>query len=274
VQKQSIVQETYSSTANTDCENFVPLGGRKAIEMIFERIETLLNSCETDQPIMPSMQPNNEGWMLRLTLDLFASIDRKDGRHPLTVPLGSRWYSESLLPFAFLPEFRGDSIAESWTHADAFMGHFDIGNGSKGDLTLRTDVRHFVAIEAKMYSKLSTVVKKATCVNETAHNTVGISEVLKRTIRQAQEFKALGFHVLSSQINQGLFDEYLTKTSLRTVVERRVDAYGEKHGSCFSGWFLRTLDRLDIKAICWKDLIEIRYPDPEPLKTSILAAWT
>jgi hypothetical protein len=241
--------------------------------MIFERIETLLNSCKTDLPVMPSTQLNNEGWMLRLTLDLFASIDLKDGRHPLTVPLWTRWYSEALLPSAFLPEYRGDSIAESWTHADAFMGHFDIGNGAKAALTLRPDVRHFVVIEAKMYSKLSAVVQKATYFNEAARNAASITEVLKRTIRQAQEFKALGFYVLSSQINQGLFDEYLTKTSLRTVVEQRVDEYGDKHCRWFSGLFLPTLDRLDIKAICWKDLIAVRYPEAELLKTSILAAW-
>jgi hypothetical protein len=239
--------------------------------MIFERIKALLNSCKTDLPVMPSMQHNNEGWMLRLTLDLFASIDLKDGRHPLTVPLGSRWYYEALLPSAFLPEFRGDSIAESWTHADAFMGHFDIGNGAVP--AIRPDVRHFVVIEAKMFSKLSAGVKKAAYFNKAAHNTASITEVLKRAIRQAQEFKAFGFYVLSSQINQGLFDEYLTKTSLLTVIERRVDKTGDKHGKWFSGWFLPALDRLDIKAICWEDLIAVRHPDAEPLKTSILAAW-
>jgi hypothetical protein len=241
--------------------------------MIFERIETLLNGCKTELPVMLSTQLNNEGWMLRLALDLFASIDLKDGRHPLTVPLGSRWYSEALLPSTFLPEFRGNSIAESRTHADAFMGNFDIGNGTKGELTLRPDVRHFVVIEAKMYSKLSAGVKKAIYFNEAAHNEACITEILKRAIRQAQEFKAFGFYVLSSQINQGLFDEYLTKTSLCTVIERRVDEYGDKHGRWFSGWFLPTLDRLDIKAICWEDLIAFRYQDAEPLKTSILAAW-
>ena len=246
---------------------------RKAIEMIFERIETLLNSRKTDLPVMPSTQRNNEGWLLRLTLDLSASIDLKDGRHPLTVPLGSRWDSEALLPSAFLPEFRGDAMAESLTHADAFMGHFDIGNGEKEELTLRPDVRHFVVIEAKMHSKLSAGVKKAAYFDAAARNEACITEVLKRTIRQAQEFKALGFYVLSSQINQGLFDEYLTKTSLRTVVERRVDEYGDKHCRCFSGWYLPTLDRLDIKAICWEDLIAVRYPDAEPTKTSMLAAW-
>jgi hypothetical protein len=241
--------------------------------MIFERIEALLNRCETDFSVMPSTQRNNEGWMLRLTLDLFASIDLKDGRHPLTVPLGSRWYSEALLPSAFLPEFRGDAISESWTHADAFIGHFDIGNGAKGDLTLRPDVRHFVVIEAKMYSKLSIGVKKANYFDKAAHNVACISEVLKRAMRQAREFKAFGFYVLSSQINQGLFDEYLTNTALSTVVERRVDEYGDKHGRWFSGWFLPTLDRLEIKAICWEDMIAVRYPDTEPLMTSILAAW-
>ena len=241
--------------------------------MIFERIETLLNSCKTELPVMPSTQLNNEGWTLRLTLDLFATIDLKDGRHPLTVPLGCRWYSEALLPADFLPEFKGGSITESLTHADAFIGHFDIGNGSNGDLTLRPDVRHFVVIEAKMNSKLSASVKKTTYINQAACNIACITEVIKRAVRQVQEFKALGFYVLSSQINQGLFDEYLTRTSLLTVVERRVDEYGDKHSRLVSGWYLPTLDRLNIKAICWEELIAVRHPDAEPLNTSILAAW-
>jgi hypothetical protein len=241
--------------------------------MIFERIETLLNTCNTVPPVMPSQQCDSEGWMLSLALDLFASIDLKDGRHPLTVPLWSRWHSEALLPPTFLSESQEESITESWTHADAFIGHFDIGNGAKQDVTLCLDVRHVVVIEAKMYSKLTASAEKVNYCNGGANNEASIAEVLKRTIRQAQEFKALGFYVLSSQINQGLFDEFLTKTSLRSVVKRRVNTYGDKHCSRFSGWFLPTLDRLDIKAIFWKDLIMARCLEAEPIKTSILAAW-
>ncbi len=133
--------------------------------MIFERIETLINTCNTVPPDMPSQHCDSDGWMFGLALDLFASIDLKDGRHPLTVPLWSRWYSEALLPPAFLSEFQEDTITESWTHADAFIGHFDIGNGAKRDMTLCSRCQAFCLIEAKMYSKLTASVEKATYCN-------------------------------------------------------------------------------------------------------------
>jgi hypothetical protein len=158
-------------------------------------------------------QLNHEGWMLRLALDLFASIDPKGGRQPLTVPLGCRWYSEALLPSAFLPECQRNSMEESLTHADAFIDHFDIGKGAKLDQILFPDVRHYVAIEVKMKSKLSAIVKKAAYWNYTGHDEASIPKVLKRTVRQVKEFKAFGFYILSSQINLGLFDEYLTESS-------------------------------------------------------------
>ncbi len=241
--------------------------------MIFERIETLIDGCMTGLPAVPSAQFGKDGWMLRLTLDLIACIDLKDGRHPLTVPLGSRLYSEALLPNDFLPGFQGDAIAESRTHADAFIGHYDIGNGMKGDSARRPDSRHLVVIDAKMYSKLSACVNKTSGLNQDASNTACSAEVLKRAIRQVQEFKKIGFYVFSSQINHGLFDAYLTQTSLNTVLERRAGEYNDRQSKWVSGWFLPTFDRLDIKSICWQDLIAVRYPDAEPLKTSILAAW-
>jgi len=239
--------------------------------MIFKRIEALLKSCETYSPVMPPTQLYNEGWMLRLMVDRFASIDLENEPHPLAVPPGCRWYSEALLPSAFFPESRGDSRAESWTHADGVIGHFGIGNGAKGDLTLHSDAKHFVVLEAKMFSKLSAGVKNAPYFNQAARNVACIAEVLKRAGRRVQEFKALGFYVLApaSQIEQGLFDEHLAKASLRTVVERRVKEYGGKRDGWLSEWFLPVLERLDIKAVSWEDLmgfLRVRDPDADQLK--------
>ena len=169
----------------------------------------------------------------------------------------------------------GDSRAESWTHADGVIGHFVIGNGAKGNLTLHSDANHFVVLEAKMFSKLSAGVKNATYFNQAARNVACIAETLRRAGRQAQELKALGFYILApaSQIEQGLFNEHLTKDSLRTVVDRRVKEYEGTSEEWFSQWFLPVLDRLDIKAISWETLIAVRHPDAELLNTSILAAW-
>lgn len=155
--------------------------------MIFKRIEALLKSCETDFPLMPPTQLYNEGWMLRLTVDRFASIDLKNEPHPLAVPSECRWYSDALLPSAFIAKSRGDSRAESWTHADGVIGHFDIGNGAKGNMTLLTDAKHFVVLEAKMFSKLSAGVKNATYFNQAARNVACMAEVLKHAGRDRQQ---------------------------------------------------------------------------------------
>lgn len=237
--------------------------------MIFKRIEALLKNCETDFPVMPPTQLYNEGWMLRLMIDRFESICLENKPHPLAVPPGCRWYSEALLPSAFLS--RKDSFAESWTHADGVIGHFGIGNGAKGNLTLDSDAKHFVVLEAKMFSKLSAGVKNAPYFNQAARTVACIAEVLKLAERRVREFNTLGFYVLApaSQIKKGLFDEHLTKASLRTVAERRVKEYGGKRDGWLSEWFLPVLERLDIKTVSWEDLIDflaMRDPDADQLR--------
>ena len=240
------------------------------MEKVLGQIARLLKSCEADSPFMPPTQLYNEGWMFRLTMDCFASIHLGNEPHPLAVPPGCRWYSEALLPSAFLPESRGDTRAESWTHADGAIGHFDIGKGAKGNLTLHPDAKHFVVLEAKMFSKLSGGVKNAIYFNQAARNVACIAEVLKRSGRPATDFKALGFYVLAParQIQQRVFDEHLAKGSLRVVVERRVKEYGGKRDKWFSDWFLPVHERLDIKAISWEDIIAfltVRDPDADQL---------
>lgn len=72
---------------------------------------------------MPPTHLYNEGWMLRLVLDW---LDRhRDLEHPLALHEGARWYSEALLPSRFLRDEHGDPLAESHTHADGLIGHFE-----------------------------------------------------------------------------------------------------------------------------------------------------
>jgi hypothetical protein len=234
--------------------------------MTFKRIESIYKSCETEFPVMPPTLFYNEGWMLRLIMDRFASMDPEDEAHPLAVPPGCRWYSEALIPSAFLAERRGDPHAESWSHADGVIGYFDVGKGAKGDLTLRSDARHFVVLEAKMFGKLSTGIKNARYYNQAARNVACIAELLKRAGRQAREFDVLAFYVLApaSQIESGFFGEYLTKTSLRGVVERRVKEYAGTRDEWFSEWFLPALERMDVKAISWEEVIDyLKGHDPD-----------
>ncbi|MCH7876577.1 MAG: hypothetical protein IH965_14945 [Gemmatimonadetes bacterium] len=47
-----------------------------------------------------------------------ALADRYAVPHPFALMPRARWYSEALLPSQFLKRFRGDPLAEGWTHAD------------------------------------------------------------------------------------------------------------------------------------------------------------
>lgn len=138
--------------------------------MIYQRITEILKRCESENPVMPPTHLYNEGWMLCLVLDWLASTDSQSLEAPVTVPQGCRWYVEALLPSAFLPEYRGDPRAETWTHADGVIGEFDIGNEGRADLSLKSNARHFVAIEAKMFSRLS-----AGCQQESATHHITIN---------------------------------------------------------------------------------------------------
>jgi len=73
----------------------------------------------------------NEDWMLCLTLQW--SSERPGIDHDLSFLATSAWFSEALLAGAFLPRYRGDKLAASWTHTDGVTGHFVIGENGVGD---------------------------------------------------------------------------------------------------------------------------------------------
>jgi hypothetical protein len=233
--------------------------------MIYKRIEALCQSYETGTPVMPPTIIYNEGWMLRLMVDRFASLELRNEPHPLAVPQGCRWYSEALLPSAFRPRLRGDPSGESWTHVDGAIGHFDIGNGGKGNLTIKSDATHFVVLEAKMFSKLSAGVKNAPGYNQVARNIACIAEALKRAGRRVNEIKTLGFYVLApkSQIKQKLFDGLLDKEYLLKTVKRRVIEYRGISDDWLTESFLPVLKGLDIRIIRWEEVLKfLKGRDP------------
>src|SRR5688572_11739872 len=127
--------------------------------MLLERVHALLDTCTTDAPLFPPTQLYNEGWLLRLILDWYATHPGTNS--PLMFSAQARWFSEALLPSAFLPRYRGDQLAESRTHADGVIGHFTIGHRGKADLSLTSSAIQLVVCEAKMFSGLSSNVKNA-----------------------------------------------------------------------------------------------------------------
>jgi hypothetical protein len=74
-------------------------------------IQRMLRAASGGRPLFPPTLLYNEGWLLRLVLDWFSRHDVQG--HPLSFRAWARWFSEALLPSAFLARHRGDRLAES-----------------------------------------------------------------------------------------------------------------------------------------------------------------
>ena len=221
------------------------------------RIGEILSDLDRDSGKLPPTELYNEGWMLRLCLDWFSR--QRSATGPLQALDEADWYSEALLPSAFLPRHRGDRLAESWTHADGVIGHFDIGKESVGGLTLKPDARQIVVTEAKMFSKLSSGVKNASYFNQAARNVACIAEVLGRAELEAAEMDKIGFYVIAPQrrIDEGVFSDVIEKPNIQSVVNRRVSEYeDESKIEWFEREFIPVLERADVRCISWEELIE------------------
>jgi hypothetical protein len=232
--------------------------------MILNKVQSLLASCSTDKSYFPPTILYNEGWMLRLILDCFSTLDVQD--HQLTIPKGCRWYSEALLPSAFLPRNRSDFLGESWTHADGVIGQFEIGKGAKANLVLSSDATHFIVLEAKMFSKLSSGVKHASYFDQAARNVACMAETMKRAPCFPSKFTSLGFYVLApkSQIDQEIFKKDLNRDSIREKVERRVKEYGGEKDNWLLENFMPAWSCMKIDAFSWEGLIDtIKKYDPD-----------
>ena len=237
---------------------------------MLKEIEQMLKTCGTQDGVFPPTELYNEGWMLRIILDWFSRQLSKS--HPLSFSPAARWYSESLLPSPFLAKYRGDPFSETWTHADGVIGNFIIGEAAKGDLSISSNAKHLVVLEAKMDSELSSSVKNAKNYDQAARDVACMAEVLKRGKRPANEFLRLGFYVLApyDQIKKKKsFKMKTSKDSIRRKVEDRIKAYAnredkEKKEDWFKEWFLPVLEHIDIRCLTWEEIISyIRNEDIE-----------
>jgi hypothetical protein len=218
-------------------------------------IHNLLESSVSDSSHFPPTILYNEGWLLRLVLDWFA--EQAAPRHPLQFAPGASWYSEARLPPAFAMRYRGDPLAESWTHADGVVGHFEIGSKAKSDLSIRPDATQFLVLEAKLFSRLSRGVTRAPGFDQAARNVACIAEALRRAGRQPGALQRLGFYVVApqAQIELGLFAAAMSGASIEAKVAQRVQAYEGTLDGWFNDWFLPTMERIDVGAISWEALI-------------------
>ena len=223
--------------------------------MVMEKITALLESCIRDSPKFPPTLLYNEGWLLRLILDWFSSHPVTD--HVLAFSENASWFSEALLPSPFLPRYKGDRLAETWTHADGVIGHFRIGDKRKADISLLPDATQLVVLEAKLMSGLSTGVKNALNYDQAARNVACIAEVLHRAHRSAASMKRLGFYLLAprGQIEQGMFGKQMSWEAISDKVAQRVHKYGGAKDDWYHTWFQPLWPSIKIDLISWEEII-------------------
>jgi len=216
----------------------------------------MLLRCGTEAAILPPTELYNEGWLLRLVLDSFERA-RLAG-HPLSFSEGARWYSEALLASRFLPTRRGDPLAESFTHADAIVGHFDISPGERGEATLRKDAQQFIVIEAKLGSALSKGVKNSPDYGQAARNAACIAHAVQIAELKPRVLTSLAFYVVApaQQIQSGVFENFVTKERIRDQVQTRVAQYGGVHDQWFEEAFLPTLEQMSVDLLSWESIID------------------
>ena len=231
--------------------------------MITERIKAMLEACEAGEPSFPPTVLFSENWLLRIVLDWFAG--HGGDRYPLSPTAGARWFSESWLPSAFLPRYRGDRLAESRTHADGVIGHFTIGDPGTSGLSLRPDAIQLAVLEAKLFNRLSPGVRNAPFYDQAARSVACAAEVLRRADRPPDELDDLSFLLLAprARIDDGVFARDLAPESIRRKVRRRADAYNGERLTWLRDWFEPTLRRIDIRCLAWEDVVgAIAHHDP------------
>ena len=201
---------------------------------------------------------------MRLFLDWFAR--HPDKKHPLSFAAEATWFSEALLPPAFLVRHRGDKLAENWTHADGAAGHILIGEDGKADLKLRPAATQFLVLEAKMFSSLSKGVTHAGYYDQAARNVACMAEVLHRAERHPSKLTKFGFYLLapSPQIERGVFSKVMHKESIIEKVSRRMRAYEGKRERWFEEWFRPTWELIDVQCLSWEETIRF-IQDHDPL---------
>lgn len=228
---------------------------------MLNEVKKILDWCDTKESVIPPTELYNEGWLLRLIINWFSEFNNTS--HELAfVDKDSRWYSELLLPSQFLARYRGDKLAESYTHADGVIGHFKRGNEGKGDILLEEHARQFMVLEAKIYSKLSNRVTNADYFDQASRNVACIAEVLNRSDMNIDEVEKLGFYVIAPE--EKLNDktnllEFTNKNNVKEKVKKRVDDYegksGERKKEWYNDWFLPTLNKAEVKCLSWEEII-------------------
>ena len=224
------------------------------------RVTELLSASGTDRASMPPTILYNEGWMLRLVVDWFDK--NRETTHPLEFLPGARWYSEALLGTQFRAVERGDKRAESFTHADCIIGHFDIFPGARGEATVCPDAQQLVVIEAKLGSRLSSGVKNAPGFDQAARNVACMAEAVARAKVSPSSLSSFAFFVVApnARIDEEMMN-LVNVESIETKVRSRVSQYrSSKEEKTKEDWFRTAfepaLERITLKILSWESILD------------------
>lgn len=239
----------------------------KSFDIISELIESF-NSSNKEAYKFPPTEIFSEGWMLRLTLNWFYN---NSSNHPLNFINGSTWYSEALLSSKFLRIKSVDKLAESMTHADGVIGHFEIGNKGKGDVKLMKNASQFVVCEAKMFSKYSTRTINAPDFNQVARTVACMCNIFTSSNINISDFNNIGFYGIMPAVklqNEKTFEEYVQKSHILDVVNNRIEQYKNRDDylnkkEWFNNSFISFLEKIKIESLTWESIIDfISVKDP------------
>jgi hypothetical protein len=231
-------------------------------------VEHILESINSQSARIPGTLLYNEGWLLRLAL---AAGSKDTDCLPFRFEANARWFSEALLYSRFLPRFRGDTLSESWTHADGVVGQFRFGAATKAGLELEPKCSQFVVCEAKIFSALSAGTKRAPEFNQAARNVGCIAETLCRAQRPLPVYKSLGFFVMApgSQIESGVFQDLMHKDAIRSRLAERVRMYQGQSNHAelqkwLNDWALPVVERIEMGCCSWESVIKrVKVTQPE-----------
>jgi hypothetical protein len=219
-------------------------------------LSELIDSFDPKNPHFRPTELYNESWMVKLVLHQASTLS--DHSFPLSFLPNSTWFSESLLPTAFKPRFRGDRRSESRTNADGAIGHFQIGSQGKADLELDDGARQFTIIEAKISAPLSAGTSNARYFDQAARNVACMAEVLFRAAVNPASLDRLDFIVLAPQysIDKGTFYKEMDPKSILAKVGRRVGEYEGELDEWFSSWFRPAIKSIQLHSLSWENVID------------------
>ncbi len=233
------------------------------VELLNQLIENLEGSIKPTEIY-------NEGWMLKGVMEQINEGEIKVDKWK--IPKGEMWLSETYVPTFFNAINRKDPLAETATRADGIIGQIQIRKDTKWGIEIKQNCSCLYIVEAKMYSKLSKKVTKASDFNQCARNVACLMKMVYAGIENnkiTEVPEKVGFYVFLPEKQKNVFEEVMVKENIKQVIEGRLNSYfdddiineiykekKEKELKWLKENLSNFIDKIDIQMIFWEELIE------------------